>query len=124
MPDNDQEPASSDAAEGHAIGLVEAVAREREARRTRRRQERERQREAAESRRPRRLDTDLTTVSGRSETRTQRGAYTSARADMRTETRRIESTIALDGALKTEVFGFADGQWTSLGAITLEAPRT
>lgn len=122
MPDNDQVPASSDTAEGHAIGLVEAVAREREARRTRRRLERERQREAAEARRPKRIDTDLITVSGRSETRTQRGAYTSARAEMWAESRRIVSTIAVDGALKTEVFGFADGEWTSLGVIALEAP--
>lgn len=122
MPDNDREPASSNAAEGHAVGLAEAVAREREARRTRRRLERERRREAAESRRPRRIETDLTTVSRGLATRTQRGAYTNAPADMWTETRRILSTIAVDGALKTEVFGFADGEWTSLGAITLEAP--
>ena len=122
MPDNDQEPALSDAAEGHAIGLAEAVAREREARRTRRRLERERQREAVEGRRPKRIDTDLTTISGRSETRTQRGAYTSARVEMWADSRRIVSTIAVDGALTTEVFGFSDGQWTSLGAIALEAP--
>ena len=121
MPDNDQEPASSDAAEGGAIGLAEAVTREREARRTRRRQERERQRDAVEARRQKRIDTDLITVSGRSETRTQRGAYTSARVEMWAESRRIVSTITIDGALKTEVFGFADGQWTSLGAIALEA---
>ena len=122
MSDNDQALASSEAAEGNATGLAEAVAREREARKTRRRQERERQREAVEARRPKRIDTDLITVSGRSETRTQRGAHTSARVEMWAESRRIVSTIAVDGALKTEVFGFADGQWTSLGAITLEAP--
>lgn len=121
MPE-DQEPTSSDSAGSHTSELVESVAREREARKTRRRLERERQREAVEARRPRAIYTDLMTVSGRSEIRSQRGAYTSARADVRTETRRIESTITVDGALKTEVFGFVDGEWKSLGAIVLDVP--
>lgn len=122
MTDNGAEhtrPASAELEDGE---LAEAVTREREARKERRRLERQRQRAAVEERLPKLIYTDLTTVSGAWETRSQREARTSARLDMRTETRRIVSSIALDGALRTEVFGLIDGEWKSLGAVALGAP--
>ena len=122
MTDNGAEHTRQDSAELEDGALAEAVTREREARKERRRLERERQRAAVEERLPKRIYTDLTTVSGAWDTRSQREASTSARLDMQTETRRIVSSIALDGALRTEVFVLVDGEWRTLGAIALDAP--
>lgn len=113
--DGDGEAARADGS------VSDAVVAAREDRKRRRQLERERQRASTDQRRSNPVCTDLTTVNGRAQTRSQRAAYTSAHIIMEVGGRRIESTMARDGTLRTEVFSFGFGGWTSIGSIDLGA---
>jgi hypothetical protein len=114
---------AGETAERPDVSVADAVAAAREDRKRRRHLERERQRASAEQRQRQSspVYTDLTTINGHAETRSQRAAYKSAHVIMEVGARRIESRMARDGTLRTEVFAFAFGEWTSIGSIDLGA---
>jgi hypothetical protein len=114
LPDNDQGPASSDSADGHSADLLEAVAREREARKERRRLEKERQREAVEARRQeggRLIRTRLVTKNGAHEASTDRDATTSINFAADSTTQRVRVYMDNRGGLTVHTTDLTDGEW-------------